>query len=248
MAQSKMRQVDEMCPGKQFWNYTDCFDTVAGSSNSVFDEVKSSSVVGISLLNKHGGQWKLDAGQSSAAQNDVDAIFTKAKCFEFANGNAFGARVRLDFAEAATNKGMLFFGFSTVVTAGMIVDTTGLPIGTFDGVGMYKPISQLFWSVINSVSTTQTRKDSAGTAIQANAGSSSTQEWEINVDCFNSTQAKATFSVDGFTLIDNSGNPLTLVWTYTGSGAVALYLGVKLGSTTRETMTIHKISFGGASA
>lgn len=247
MAMNKMRRVDEMYPGTSFWNYTDCFDTVAGSSNSVFNEVKSSSVVGISLLDKQGGQWKLDAGQSSAAANDVDAIFTKAKCFECANGNSFGARLRLDFAEANTNKGMMFFGFTTIVTAGMIVDTTGQPIGTFDGVGMYKPISQLFWSVVNSVATTQTKKDSQGTAFQANAGSSSTQTLEVSVDCFNSTQARAEFFVDSNPLLDTAGNALTMVWTYTGTTAMALYFGLKLGSSTRETATIHKISFGGCS-
>lgn len=238
--------VFEAAPGRSFYVYTDCQDTVPGSSNSTFNEVKSTSVVGVSLLDKHGGQWKLDCGQASPAANDVDAIFTKAKFFEFGNGKSFGVRVRLDFAEANTNKSMLFFGFSTVVTAGMIVDTTGQPIGTFDGVGMYKPANQLFWSVVNSVSTTQNKKDSNGTAYQQNVGSSSTQEWEIHVTCIDSTTAKATFKVDGNSLVDANGNELTQTWTYTGAGAMAFYMGCKLNSTTRETMVIHKISLIGS--
>lgn len=249
MATTKMRSgIPEMTPGRNFWNYTDCMDTVAGSSNSVWNEVKAASAVGISLLDKHGGQWKMDCGQSggSSAANDADNIFTKAKCFEFGNGKSGMCRVRLDFAEANTNKAMIFFGFTSVVTAGMIVDTTGQPIGTFDGVGMYKPINQTYWSVVNSISTTQTKKDSSGTATQAAVGSSSTQEWEISYECIDSTTVTATFKVDGNPLLDTSGNILKLTFTYTGGTAMSIYLGCKQGSTTRETLTIHKISFGGA--
>jgi len=248
MATTKMRSVDEIKPGRSFWSYFDCFETVAGSSNDVWNEVKAASAVGITLLNKHGGQWSMDCGQAggSSAANDADNIFTKAKCFEFGNGKTGMCRVRLDFAEANTNKAMIFFGFTSVVTAGMIVDTTGQPIGTFDGFGMYKPINQTYWSVVNSIGSTQTKKDSSGTATQAAVGSSSTQEWEISYECIDSTTATATFKVNGDPLVDANGNTLKLTFTYTGGTAMSIYLGCKQGSSTRETLIIHKISFGGA--
>lgn len=249
MASAKMRSnIPDMVPGTNFWYYTDCYDIVPGSTGAVFNSVLQNTAVGFSLLDKQGGQWKLDAGNASSAANDGAALFTKAKGFEFGAGLTGMVRMRLTMAEAATNKAMLFFGFSTVVTSGMIVDTTGQPIGTFDGVGMYKPINQLFWSVVNSVATTQTKKDTQGTAVQANALSSSVQEWEISYECFSSTQAKATFKVNGYPLLDNAGNEINLVWTYTGSGAMSFIFAVKQGSTTRETATINKISLGGVEA
>lgn len=247
MAQSKSRFVDEMAPGRQWWYYTDCFDIVPGATGSaVFGEVKAGSAVGVTKLDKFGGQWKFDCANATPAANDSDAFYTLAKIFEMGNGKTFGVRVRLDFAEAATNKAMLFFGFSTVVTAGMVVDTTGQPIATFDGVGMYKPINQLFWSVINSVATTQNKKDSQGTAVQANAGSSTTQEWEIVVECLDSTTAKASFFVDGNPLLDAAGNTLTMTWTYTGTTAMAFHMACKCGAATRETFTVHKVSMFGS--
>ena len=247
MALQLARRTDEMAPGRTFWHYTDCCEIIPGATGcQLYNKVVANAAVGPSLLDKHGGQWKVDCANATPAANDMAAIFTIPKMFEYGNGYSFGARVRLDFAEAVTNKGMFFVGFTTVVTAGMIVDSTGQPIGTFDGVGMYKPINQLYWSVVNSVSTTQNKKDSAGTAYQANAGSSSTQDWEINVTCIDSTTARATYHVDGNPLLDTAGNMLTQTWTYTGSGAMAFYIGCKCGAATRETFTLHKISLYGA--
>lgn len=247
MAQSKMRRVDEMAPGRSFWYYVDCAEIIPGATGSqLFNKVVANTAVGPSLLDKHGGQWKVDCGNASPAANDMAAIFTLAKMFEFGNGKSGTVRVRLDLAEANTNKMMLFMGFTSVVTAAMIADTTGQPIGTFDGCGIYKPISQLFWSMVNSVGTTQNKKDSQGTCEQANAGSSTTQDIEVSYECLDSTTAVFSAKINGKDLLGTAGNILTQTFTYTGAGAMAFYLGCKLGSTTRETFTIHKISMGGA--
>ena len=247
MAQGNMRaNIPDMVPDYNFWNYTDCMDTVPGGTGAaIYDSVLQNTAVGFTLLNKQGGQWKGDCGNSSSAANDSAAFFTKAKCFEFANGYSGEARLRITQAEANTNKAMMFIGFSSVVTSGLIVDTTGLPIATFDGFGLYKPNNQLFWSVINSVSTTQNRKDSAGTAVQAAALSASAQFIDISYKCISSTKVYATFAINGYPLLDASGNMLNTVWTYTGSTAMSFIYACKQGSTTRESYIIHKVSIGG---
>lgn len=98
----------------------------------------------------------------TATQNSGSLIYTTVPEFLFSGGSnapntgrALYAEAGLQFTEVSTNKANVFFGFCSINTNVILVDSTGTPATNFWGALIYKQTGETVWRCISSAGTTQ---------------------------------------------------------------------------------------------
>lgn len=173
---------------------------------------------------------------SAGTDNDYHAIATPGTPFDLLNAKKLWFEARFRLVEAATNQSSWWFGLtSDLTTGGMQTDAAG-PLGTYDGV--------LIWKT-EGLMTVLSETSNAGTqASNSTMGTFVTNTWTrvgFYVDA-TATTAVVTFYTD----LDGTG-PLTAFGTtktLTRAGLVPMYLvgGLKAGpSGNAETLQIDYI-------
>lgn len=159
--------------------------------------------------------------------------------FLFADGKPMYVEARVQFTEANTSAANVGFGVANAVANGLLVD---------DGAGMktsgsfasiFKVDGGTAWKTGCSVGSTQSITQSETTA-----GGSSYQVLGIQIEP-QGTIAEITYFVDGLQLRDNTTrkNPIKDFLTFTGAAIMQLFVGLKNGSTSAETLLVDYVAY-----
>lgn len=206
---------------------TSLWTTTAGGS--------ATATVGAGL----GGLLTLSAVDS--VDNREIYVATTASLFSFAANKPFMAEAYIQYAEANTNAANIAFGFMSSVGAASIQNDGAGPKSSYSGAVLYKVDGGTQWKTQSSVGTTQTTNQSDTTA-----GGSSYVRLRVEVVPISSTLAEVTYFVDGVQLKTASGRPgqtkIKDQLTYTGSTNMQLFLCLKNGTTTPESMIVDYVA------
>jgi hypothetical protein len=120
---------------------------------------------GASVANNDGdgGILTLTTG---ATQNNEAWVATTRKLYTFQAGRAYRFQCELAYTEGSVNQAAIAFGFCSAFGAGMLVDTTFVPVSTFSGTIIYKVPGETVWRACTSIGTTQSVSQSVNTTIQ----------------------------------------------------------------------------------
>lgn len=170
---------------------------------------------------------------SAGTDNDYHAIATPGTPFDLLNAKKLWFEARFRLSEATTNQSSWWFGLtSSLTTGGMQADASG-PLGTYDGV--------LIWKTEGLMTVLSETSNASSQATNTTMGTFVTNTWTrvgFYVDA-TATTATVTFYTD----LDGAG-PMTAFGTtktLTRSGLVPMHLvgGLKAGpSAGAETLQI----------
>jgi len=157
--------------------------------------------------------------------------------FLFADSKPIYIESRVQFTEQNTSAANVGFGVANAVANGLLVD---------DGAGMktsgsfasiFKVDGGTAWKTGCSVGSSQSITQS-----EATAGGSAYQVLGIQIEP-QGTIAEITYFVDGLQLRDSTTrkNPIKDFLTFTGAAAMQLFVGLKNGSTSAETLLVDYI-------
>ena len=197
-----------------------------------FDVLVSTDVWTTTVSNVTIAGQDLEGGQvlftGTTNANDYGYLATTKKTFKIVANNPIGIECLIQWTQANTNQMAMMFGVSSAVGAGMIANTTGEPIGTFDGAVIYTIPGSTFYKTKSSVGTT-----SPGASISSTvAGQTAWQRLLIVIEPVSSTIAEVTYWVNGVQLyVANQITPIKDQLTYTSAGVMQFFLGMKQIST-----------------
>lgn len=174
---------------------------------------------------------------TGATDNDEAYLKSTAELFLFADGKPLMASCRMKCAEISTNKNNVAFGFMNAVGANSIIDDGGGLVASYSGAMFFKKDGGLNWNVECSIGTTRTGTVEL-TAVNSldklahTAGNGSAYQWlDIEVIPISSTQATATFFIDGVLV-------QSIVFTYTSATEMQVFVGIKNGSGAATTLLV----------
>lgn len=113
--------------------------------------VASVGTVGMQA-NTAGGILQL---ATPATQNASANISTTNAVFKLAAGRPFYFEALINYVEAATNQAGIAVGLSSVTSATLLTDSTGVPNSNFSGMLIYKQTGDTTWRCVSSNGTTQ---------------------------------------------------------------------------------------------
>lgn len=185
------------------------------------------------------GALALAASDATAGDNDEIYLATDTELFKFAAGYTFEAECKLKYAEANTDDANVIFGFVSGVAGDVLVDAGGGPVATGDYVAFWKVDGGTQWYVgTQSNGTAVPTADTLATPFTT-AASTAYQKLHIKVVCGTSTQAQATFSINGVVVGD-------IHFAYSSATEMALVAGIKNGSTNKETLYLEYLGYANA--
>lgn len=169
--------------------------------------------------------------------------------FNLANNKPIYCECQLQYSEGNTNKAGIIFGLMNAVAAGALADTTLVPKSSFSGAVIFKAVSTTYWQTESSVTTVNTLTTVDNLLVP---GGANYQRLGILIEPVSSTLAEVTYYIDaGSPITASAGGVLlqarnnltnkTLIkdqLTYTGASGMQLFVGVKNGSTTAETLNV----------
>lgn len=169
----------------------------------------------------------------SVADNDETYLGTTNAPVTFADGKPAFCEFLVQFSEANTDDANVFVGFSSSISANILVDDGAGMATSFSGACIYKVDGGTVWKCITSNGSTQTISTSTTTA-----GGSSYQRLRIEVMDFNSTTAEVVFYVNNVPLKDSNGIVISHKILYSGLSACKVAMGVKNGGANQETFNV----------
>lgn len=175
---------------------------------------------------------------SDATEGDNDEIYlcTDREVIKFAAGKTYIMEASIQFTEANTDDANVIFGSTNAVAADLLVDNGAGPKATGDYVAMWKVDGGTQWYCGICSANTETPTAFTLGSPKTTAGGSSYQKLTIKVICLTSTRAKATFAVDGVCIGD-------IDFVYSSATEQQLVLGVKNGTTSKETLNVDYLGF-----
>lgn len=163
--------------------------------------------------------------------------------FLFAANKPFSIECRIQYTEANTSAMNLAFGVANAVAADLLIDDGGGMRASGSLAAIYKVDGGTVWKTCSQISSTQNISTSTKTA-----GGSTYQVLRIDVMPVSSTIAEVTYFVDDVQLLLSTGRPgqnlIKDQLTYTGATEMQLFVGMKQGSTSPETVLIDYIAWG----
>lgn len=198
------------------------------------------------------------ASGTLAAGTDGTSLSVTTQAADNAVGSVIGARqsllaankplymiARLQFAEAATNAGNVFVGFSSSAAAAVMGDNGAGPASSYSGIGLHKIDGGLNWIAEYSVGATQKTQELTGIAVATlgqpvtdiAAGSASYQQIEIIALPKTSTLCDVIFKINDVTVMKFMDQ------VYTSVAAMGPTVVVKAGSSTAEVLLLDYIGW-----
>lgn len=191
---------------------------------------------GISVGDTVDGILTITPSDASAGDNDEIYLATDTELFKLASGEAFEGELSLKYAEANTDDANVFFGFMNAFAADALVDNGGGPKATGDYIGFWKVDGGTQWYVGCQSNGTATPSADTLAVPLTTAASSDYVKLHIEVVCTSSTQAQATFSVDGVVVG-------SIHFAYASATEMQLGFGLKNGDTNAETAYIDYLAY-----
>lgn len=189
----------------------------------------------VSVGDARGG---IVAFATGATDNNEVALYSTNELFLPTASRPCFCRARINFTEANTDDGNLFFGFASAAGANLLVDDGAGPRTSGSIFGIYGADGDTAWSGYTRNGATTTT-----TASQTTKGASAGvyQEFEVRIEEFSSTQCSVTFLVDGMYLRDTTSYANVIVHrvayaSLTEMNFVACY--IKAGDTNSETPNV----------
>jgi hypothetical protein len=190
----------------------------------------------VAITDATGGVVTLTTG---GTDNNECYLHTTKELFKFAAGKPVFFEARLQYSEANTDDANLCVGFLDAAGANALVDDGAGPKASYSGALFFKVDGGTRWNVETSVGGTQnTLELTAAGSLDRNAhsaGGSAYQVLRIEVNPLSSTQAEASFFIDGT-------HVAKLLFTFTGATEMQAIVGVKAGGGNSEVVSVDYLS------
>ena len=183
-----------------------------------------------------GGTITLNPSDGTVGDNDETYLKRTQETFLMASGKPIWIGARMKFTEANTDDANIWFGVKDALAANSLVDNGAGMATSFSGFGFFKQDGQTLWSIIVSLSTTQTivqlSKANTLTKLDYTAGSTAFQRLECEFRPQQYGLADICFFIDGV-LVYKVNN-----FDYTNATEMQAGFGVKNGDTNAEAPVI----------
>lgn len=211
-------------------------DCVNATTGGTFTHLVADAGSSVAVANAAGGTLTFTTG---AVDNNECARYTTEKLFLPNTNLPLACEARLQYAENATNKANVFFGFSSAIGANLLVDDGAGPATTQSAAGFYKVDGSTTWAVLVSVGTTQT----LATLTAANskdktaktAGGSAYQKLRVEINPISSVFAQVLFYIDDVLVYSIAE------WTYTSVAQMGMGVYLKAGGAGGEVLTLDYV-------
>lgn len=183
-----------------------------------------------------GGVVTLTPSDGTVADNDEAYLRTTKEIFKFAAGKPLVAEARIQFTEASTNNANVAFGLMDAVAANSILDDGGGPAASYAGCVFFKTDGDTIWNAESSNGGTQLTQNLISTVSldkQAKtAGGSAYQVLKIEATPNGGGLIDFNFYIDGALVARHKDR------SYSSATEMCLFIGVKNGSGTLETVLV----------
>ena len=183
-----------------------------------------------------GGTITLNPSDGTVGDNDETYLKRTQETFLMASGKPIWIGARMKFTEANTDDANIWFGVKDALAANSLVDNGAGMATSFSGFGFFKQDGQTLWSIIASLSTTQTIVQlTAANSLDKTAhtaGSTAYQRLECEFRPNQGGKADICFFIDGV-LVYKVNN-----FDYTNATEMQAGFGVKNGDTNAEAPVI----------
>ncbi len=183
-----------------------------------------------------GGILAVVPSDGSVADNDEGYVASANAVFLLAAGKPIYGESLIKYAEANTNAANIAFGFASGVAANLLVDDGGGMRTSGSVIAIYKVDGETVWRCVSRSSTTVTVTQSTTTA-----GGSSYQTLSIEVVDRDPVYCTVVFKVDGQYLRDVNNQVIRHSLPFASASQMQLFVGVKNGSTSLETLNVDYI-------
>lgn len=189
----------------------------------------------ITVSDAAGGIVTLNPSDGTIADNDETYLKRTTETFLMAANKPFVSESYVKFTEANTDDANIWVGFKDAVAADSLVDNGAGMATSFSGFGFYKEDGQTLWSIIASLSTTQTtaRLTAANSLDKtAKTAGGSYQRLGLVFQPKTSALADIEYYIDGVLVYKITD------FTFTSATEMQGGFGVKNGSTNGETLLV----------
>lgn len=216
---------------QQYGIWSDFDEFVTGDK---FTDTSADSGASWTMQDAAGGVIK---GTSIAIDNNEAYLLSTKELFLFAENKPITAVCRLAFAQANTDDINVMFGLCDAVGADTIVNNGAGPKTTASGVAFECRDGETEWRVWNSISTAQTSTLLSAansldkTAKTSASGASTYQRLKIECNPYSSTNQRVDYFINDVLVYSYD-------MVYTGATEMNLFVGLKLGGATIESVLV----------
>jgi hypothetical protein len=203
-------------------------------SGDIFTDTSADSGAAVANVDQAGGVVTLS---SIAIDNNECYLLSTKELFLFAANKPILASCCLAFAQGSTNAINVQFGLCNAVGANNIVDNGAGPKTNASAVMFECRDGETQWRAFNSLSTTQvstllSATNSLDKTGHTSASGATTFQWlDIEVIPYNATNQKVNYYINDVLVYSYD-------MVYTSATEMALFVGLKLGSATIETVSV----------
>jgi hypothetical protein len=183
-----------------------------------------------------GGTITLNPSDGSVGDNDEVYLKRTQETFLMAAGKPISIGTSMKFSEANTDDANIWFGVKDALAANSLVDDGAGMATSFSGFGFFKQDGQTLWSIIASLSATQTIVQLTATnsldKTAHTAGSTAFQRLECEFRPNQGGKADICYFIDGTLVYKISG------FDYANATEMQLGFGAKNGDTNAEAPVV----------
>lgn len=179
---------------------------------------------------------------TGATANSPAVVALTNATFKMQAGGAIYAEFLAQYTEANTNNAYIAFGISSVVSSSLLTSATGVPVNSFSGALLYKPVGTTQWSCISSNGTTQNITAGSPTTTGATGGSGGNgyRRYRIEWHDVDGSNTEVTYFIDNQPVLDTTAFHRPIKQTITEASAAAMKPVIYFAnaSTTGETLNL----------
>lgn len=217
-------------------NCTIIDDCVNATTGGTFTHLAADGGSSVAVANSAGGVLTFTTG---ATDNNECARYSTEKLYLPAANLPLACEGRLQYAENATNKANIFFGFSSAFAANLMVDDGAGPATSMSAAGFYKIDGSTNWAIIVSVGTTQTlvtlTAANSKDKLAKTAGGSAYQKLRVEINPISSALATVLFYIDDVLVYSIAE------WTYTSVAQMGVGTYLKAGGSGGEVLSLDYV-------
>jgi len=191
------------------------------------------------------GTLVITAAAATPADNNEEYIHRPNENLLFASTREIIALFRLQYAEAATNAANIIVGMMDAVGANALQDNGAGPKASYSGMVLYKVdggTNWIFETSIGSSQTTTTSEKTAGGSGFVTIGLIARGLSSTKVECIPLLDDSGGFNMKQ--LRDANGNLIKHTLDPSSATEMELMAGLKMGSSTAETLTLDLAACG----
>lgn len=224
-------------PQQQIDQFGFYYDFEESQSDTKFLKTVPNSGTAVVSSTLPGGVMVLTPSGGSPAANDEAYLSNPNSIFLPKLGKPMSLLSKLQFVEANTNQAGVAVGFASSVAAGLIANGVAAMRTTGTVICIVKFAGSNNWTAIS-----QCNGVTNSTLTNSPAGGTTQQELGIQVLDYTSTLCQIAFLLNGKRLRDANNKDFVQSMVYASAVNVAGFVGVKNGSSSKETVNLDLFS------